>query len=241
MSRIRLVLAAPLALLSAAVLVVGLIRPASAQNQDATRTVGPYMITTGWVTSPSYVGYQNTIQLIINDSNGNGVDGLANALKLVVSVKGQASDPMTMGANFDPTTNQGNHGEYDAAIIPTVAGDYTFHYTGNIKGQPFNESFTSSETATNTFQSVDDPSAIQFPSALPTATQLAQTTTQLTHTAAGLNARVSSASSSSGTAMALGIAALVVAVVLGGVGLALGIMAQRRAIAATISTGRSEE
>jgi hypothetical protein len=237
MSRIRLALAAPVALLGFAAQFVGLAGPASAQ--DATKTVGPYTITTGWVTSPPYVGFQNTMQFIVNDSDGNGVDGLADGLKLVVSVNNQKSDPMSLSASFDPTTNQGTHGEYDAAIIPTQAGDYTFHFIGNIKGQPLDESFTSSD---KTFESVQDPSSIEFPSSLPNATQLAGTTAGLSSRVSGLNNRVSLASSSSGTAIALGISALVVALVLGGAGLVLGIMAHQRATKpATISPGHSDE
>ncbi len=217
MSRLRLVLAAPLALLSTALLIVGLAGPASAH---VSKNLGPYTITTGWQTEPTYVGSQNAVQLFVHDAQGNAVDDIGDGLKVIVSYGNQKTDQLDLMPSFDPDTNLGNHGEFDAAIIPTQPGNYTFHFVGNIKGLPVDQSFTSSD---QTFDVVKAPSSIQFPTQAPTASQLAASVNHA-------NSRINSASSSSDTALALGIAALAVAVLLGGTGLALGLTARRRAV-----------
>src|SRR6266536_2608595 len=60
-------------------------------------------------------------------------------------------------------------GDYRAFFVPTRPGDYTFHFTGTIKGTPVNESFTSGP---KTFSSVDDPSSVEFPVKDPTTGEL---------------------------------------------------------------------
>ena len=48
----------------------------------------------------------------------------------------ETSGPLDLEPSFDPDTGLGTHGEFDAAIIPTQPGNYTFHFYGSINGQP---------------------------------------------------------------------------------------------------------
>lgn len=60
-------------------------------------------------------------------------------------------------------------GGYVADFIPTSSGAYTFRFFGEIEGEPFNESFSSSP---NTFDEVVPARTIQFPLELREAREL---------------------------------------------------------------------
>ena len=55
-------------------------------------------------------------------------------------------------------------GEYNAPIMPTAPGDYTFHITGNVHGQPVDVTVTSGD---ETFDTVQGTAEIQFPVKIP--------------------------------------------------------------------------
>ena len=134
-------------------------------------------------------------------------------------------------ASFDSDTGLGTHGEFDGAIIPTAAGDYTFHFFGTIGSDKIDDRFTSSD---KTFETVKDPTPVEFPAKDPSPSQLATNLDRL-------NPRVESAVSlaqsttkaakkardKASTAQTLGIVALVVGAVLGGAGLIAGMTARR--------------
>jgi hypothetical protein len=60
-------------------------------------------------------------------------------------------------------------GAYESVFIPTAAGKYTFHIFGTIEGNQVDESFTSSPDG---FDEVQEAVAGQFPVTLPTAAEL---------------------------------------------------------------------
>jgi hypothetical protein len=62
-----------------------------------------------------------------------------------------------MTLTLEPT---GTPGSYTAAVIPTAAGDYSFHIFGTINGDQVDETFTSGP---NTFDTVTDAATLQFP------------------------------------------------------------------------------
>jgi hypothetical protein len=192
--------------------------PAAAHEQ---RQVGAYQLTVGWAHEPAYTGVENAVQLFVKDAKGNPVDDLGDppTLKVQVVTGSQTSDPLDLKASFDEDTGLGTHGEFDGAIVPTAPGDYTFHLTGTINGQAVDEKFTSSD---KTFDPVKDPTEVEFPTKPPTASQLAAN-------AGRINARAAAAASKADSAKTLGVVAIVLAVVLGGAGLALGLTARRRA------------
>jgi hypothetical protein len=200
--------------------------PAAAHEQ---RPVGAYLFTVGWQTEPAYTASLNAVQLFVHDAKGNAVDdlGTPSTLQLRVSTgtPARTSDPLELKGAFDPDTGLGTHGEFDAAIIPTAPGPYSFHFTGSLNGQPVNETFTSSDT---TFDAVADPTVAEFPAAVPTGEAMATGISRLTPrvdtaVAAGRSARHKAAS-----ATTLAIVALVLGTALGGAGLVAGLTARGR-------------
>ena len=91
-------------------------------------------------------------------------------------------------------------GWYQSEFIPTQAGPYTFHITGTIEGQAVDESFTSSPDG---FNEVQDTAAGQFPVQFPSQADLVAQAKQ------GSDAAVQ----------------LPIALVLGGAGLLVGLLA----------------
>jgi hypothetical protein len=124
----------------------------------------------GWVHEPTYVGEQNAVQVVIKDASGKAITDLNDGdLKVTVTVGGKTSDPLDLLNTFDPDTGLGIPGDYEAPIIPTAPGDYTFHLTGTIDGTAVDETATSSDA---TFNSVVDGTGIQFPNQLPALTDI---------------------------------------------------------------------
>jgi hypothetical protein len=131
---------------------------------------GPYSVALGWVHEPTYVDSLNAVQVVVKDSKGRPVVDLDNgALKVVVSVGGQTSAALDLENTYDPDTGLGVPGDYEAPLVPTVPGDYTFHLTGDIHGTPIDETATSSDS---TFDSAVGASGIQFPSTLPATSEI---------------------------------------------------------------------
>ena len=184
--------------------------PASAH---VVKQVGPYSVAIGWVQEPTYVGAKNAVQVVIKDKAGNPVSDLsADDLKVVVITGNQQSDPMSLAPTFDEDTGLGIPGDYEAPIIPTTPGEYTFHVTGKIHDQSIDETVTSSDS---TFDAVVDPAPIQFPSKLPA---LSAVTTRLDR----IDARVAADRSAADDGAAAATRSLVVGIVVGALGLIVG-------------------
>jgi len=208
-----------------ALLAIGLASVATPVAAHIVKQVGPYTVAIGWVHEPTYLGQLNAVQVVIKDAKGNPVSDLsADDLKVVVSTAGQQSDPMSLAPTFDEDTGLGIPGDYEAPMIPTAVGDYTFHVTGTIHTTKIDETATSSDT---TFDSVVDPSAVQFPSKLPAVGDLA---TRLERVDARVQSQISAADeakSSAQGALIAGVAVGGAGVLIGLVGLTLAIMARR--------------
>jgi len=208
-----------------AVLAIGLASLATPVAAHILKRVGPYSVAIGWVHEPSYVGQLNAVQVVIKDARGNPVSDLsADALKVVVSTAGQQSDPMSLAPSFDEDTGLGVPGDYEAPMIPTAPGDYTFHVTGSIHATKIDETATSSDT---TFASVVDPSAVQFPSKLPGIGDLATRIERVDARIQSQLAAANDAKSSAQGALLVGLAVGGAGILIGLAGLALGIMARR--------------
>ena len=182
------------------------------------RQVGAYQFTVGWSHEPTYVGEENSVQLFIHDAHGNPIDDLGSppTLQVAVIFGSQTSAPLDLEPSFDPDTGLGTHGEFDAAVIPTAVGNYTFHFYGTLNGQNVDQRFTSSAT---TFNTVEDPTGIDFPAKVPTLPDLASLTNRLSPRVDHATALASSSSSRANSAHTLGL----VGVILGAVGLVAGI------------------
>lgn len=214
--------------------VVVFLSPAAAMAHEQ-RQVGAIGFTVGWQHEPTYAGSENAIQLFLKDAKGQPIDDLGDppTLEVQVTTGNQTSNPLTLEPSFDEDTGLGTKGEFDAAIIPTRPGDYTFHFTGTVNGQKIDEKFTSSDT---TFDAVHEPTAAEFPAKDPSTGDLATNLDRLNPrvdnavTVANNGKKAaSSASDKASTAQTLAIVALVLAVLLGGSGLLLGLKARRRA------------
>ncbi len=191
-------------------LAIGVAAPATGH---VVKQIGPYSVAIGWVREPTYVGEQNAVQVVIKDSAGNPVSDLsADDLKVVVSAGNQQSDPMSLAPTFDEDTGLGIPGDYEATIIPTAPGDYTFHVTGTIHDQSVDETVTSSDS---TSDAVVESTAIQFPAKLPA---LSGVITRLDR----IDARIAADRTSSDEAAAAATRALVVGIVIGGLGVLVG-------------------
>jgi len=213
---------------AAAVVIVACLVGATPAFAHEVRQVGAYELTVGWQHEPTYAGIQNAVQLFIKDAKGHPIDDLGDppTLKVQIISGTQTSDPLELTPSFDADTGLGTHGEFDAAVIPTAPGDYTFHFTGTINGQKIDEKFTSSD---KTFDTVKEPTEVEFPAKPPSVGQLA---TNLDRLNPRVDAAVSSAQSAAraaksakdkaGTATVLAVVALIVGVVLGGVGIVRG-------------------
>ena len=172
---------------------------------------GSYSVALGWAVEPTYLGEVNAVQVVVRDQAGKAITDLADgALQVVVSAAGQQSDALQLLNRFDPDTGLGVPGDYEASIIPTIPGDYTFHLTGSIHGTPVDETATSGDS---TFDSVVGSTDIEFPAKLPA---LSDVSTRLDR----LDGRISALSD--GTS---GSTALVVGAGLGGLGLVAGLVA----------------
>ena len=162
---------------------------------------GQYVMEVGFRDEPAYLGQPNALALRVEEYATGGtepVNDLAATLAAEVSKDGQA---MTL-----PLVPVGE-GEYEAAFVPTAAGDYTFRISGAIGEATVNESVTSGPT---TFNSVEPLSTIEFPQSLPDPVQL--------------QTAVAEANAAASTARTLG----VVGIVAGVLGLILGALALAR-------------
>jgi len=230
--RVRVVMSLAAAAAVPALLIMGA-GPASAH---VLKTFGPYHLLIGFGDEPTYAGTQNSVFLLLtNAKTGAPVvdEGLGDTLKVQVRF-GTQQKLLPLVSSFDPDSGQGTRGVYNAFFIPTVPGDYTFHFFGTIRGQKVNLVVTSSPT---TFDSAHDPATIQFPQQAPSNLQLAQ---RLNAESARLSSGVQPASSKASTAaLVVGIAGLVLGAAglgLGGMALARGASRSRRAPAQTAST-----
>jgi hypothetical protein len=178
------------------------------------RTVGRYEMTVGWVDEPTYAGFKNAVQLFLHDASGKVVNDLGDTLKVEVIFGTQKTGPLGLDPAFDLEEHLGTPGAYQAAVIPTRPGNYTFHFTGSIKGQKVDQSFTSSE---KTFDPVKDASEIEFPAKDPSRADLTMRLERL-------SPRVDVAEQAAAQTRTLAIAGIV----LGALGLVVGLAARRR-------------
>ncbi|HTC85571.1 MAG TPA: hypothetical protein VK656_02640, partial [Candidatus Acidoferrum sp.] len=92
------------------------------------KSFGSYTVALGWVHEPTYVGQLNAVQAFVTGSNGKAVTDLAAGdLKVVVTAGGQVSASMDLAPTYDTDTGLGTPGDYEAPLVPTIPGDYTFH------------------------------------------------------------------------------------------------------------------
>jgi hypothetical protein len=148
----KLSILAVVILVVAAILVVVRVNPALAHER---RPVGPYQFVVGWNGEPAYAGVYNRAEIFISmaDDSTKMVEGAEQSLKLEVSYGGQTKTLKLEAAYKEP-------GHYVASIIPSRAGDYSFHITGKLGDTTIDETFSSAD---GKFGSIEPASDILFP------------------------------------------------------------------------------
>ncbi len=239
--------AAAVPVLSVALILV----PAGVASAHEEHDVGPYSVAVGFGDEPAYAGIENSVQVFIHTKSDKPVVDLGPTLNVQVSYGNQTMDKMTMEPNFE-VGEFGIPGDYRAFFVPTRPGDYTFHFTGTIKGTPVNESFTSGP---KTFSSVDDPSSVEFPVKDPTTGELGDAVQRLQPRVDGavaaqqrltaenrtLRDDVDSAKSLATVALIVGGALGLIGIGVGLAGLAAARRARRGALAPAAATAATRE
>jgi hypothetical protein len=150
----------PAALLVAALLILLTAPLALAHGRTE---VGDYELVIGFHNEPAYQGEPNGLDLFVtNKTTGEKVNDLAGTLKVEI-ILGSAKRELEIRPQW------GEEGAYTADVLPTEAGDYTWHIWGDINGTPVDVSMTSGP---DTFGSVEAKSVVAFPAAEPTAAEL---------------------------------------------------------------------
>ena len=199
----------------ATVFVLALSSPAFAHEE---RAVGTYHFVVGWGDEPAYAGLKNSVQLILSTKAGKPVTNLGDSLKVEL-IFGQQQMELPLEPAFDPEEGFGTLGDYRAWIIPTAPGAYTFHFFGSIGKQKVDERFTSGP---KTFDDVVDPAEVQFPTKVPTGTELAG---RLDREIPRLTAAVASARSEAEDKADSARTLAIIGIVVGAVGLVLAFVA----------------
>jgi len=188
------------------------------------RAVGNYEFVVGFLNEPALAYEPNGLSLRITlfpngvpteeeegtaaEEEGQPVEGLEETLQAEIIAGGGAE---TMELTLEPAF--GDPGHYEAVLIPTVDGDYSFHVFGDLEGQQIDETFSSGP---ETFSSIEDTSELQFPEAVPSNAELS----------AQIAALDSGGGSDSDTVMILAIIGIVAGVI--GIGIGAFALAQRR-------------
>ena len=221
----------PRAGLAAGILLTFLaIAPATAAHTG--HAAGDYLLDIGWLTEPTFVAQPNAVQVTITDHDGAPVTDLAvGALSVVVSTANQDSQSLQLEPAFDAAEGTGPLGEYDAALVPTAPGNYTFHITGSIHGTAVDLTVTSGEA---TFDPVVGSSDLEFPAKLPNLIEVATRLDRIDSRIAALAsadpgsaalAAAQSAADAARTAAASADRALLIAALVGGAGLVVAVIA----------------
>src|SRR3954452_10060046 len=150
--------------------------PAGVASAHEEREIGPYTVAVGFGDEPAYAGGENSVQMFIHETKGDKpVVDLGPTVNVQLSYGDQQSDQLTMEPNFE-VGEFGIPGDYRAFFFPTRPGDYTFHFTGDIKGTKVDETFRSGP---DTFDRVQDPASVEFPAQDPTLGELAEAVQRL--------------------------------------------------------------
>lgn len=125
------------------------------------KAAGPYTVELGWADEPAYSGVRNAIELTAADASGRAVADPRASLRVEVSF-GAARRDLALAPAGAP-------GSFVAPIVPTRPGTYAFHVTGTLRGRRIDVAATCSD---RTFECVEGTSAIEFPVAEPSGSDL---------------------------------------------------------------------
>lgn len=217
-------LAAALPLISLA------LAPAAAAHTP--QAAGEYQLEIGWLHEPALVGQPNGVQVTVTDHHGAPVTDLVpGALAVMVSTAGQDSAHFDLLPVFDAEEGTGPLGEYDAALVPTAPGEYSFHIEGVIHGTTVDLTLSSQD---GNFDTVVGSSEFEFPAKLPNLTEIATRLDRIdsriealrsTDPGTGALAAAQSAADAARIASASADRALLFGAIVGGAGILLAVVA----------------
>lgn len=151
------------ALVALGALFVGLAPNAYAHGH---RDVGELTFVVGWADEPAFVGFKNGVQLLVTRRGGEDpIEGVEKTLEVEVSLGEAKTEPTALRTVFE------SPGEYQADLIPTAPGGYTFRFVGEVDGETVDESFTSPEDG---FDEVKGTADVAFPNEAPSTSELAE-------------------------------------------------------------------
>ena len=159
------------------------------------KSVGKFHLVIGWADEPAFSGVRNAVEIDLTDAAGKPVTALGGGALSVEVIYGEQRVTLPLRAVL--TTP----GKFQAWLIPTRAGTYTFHVSGTIQGVALDVSSTCSEA---TFACVDNAAELQFPAKDPSAAELADRVSR------GLP-RAEDAASAAGTARTIALTSIAVA------------------------------
>jgi len=140
------------------IVLVSLVFSGGVANAHEHREVGEYILTVGFSSEPALVNEPNGVSLEVisgDEETGTPVEGLAETLNAEITYAGETKQ-VELAAVFNAP------GAYEANLIPTQEGAYTFRFFGTIEGVEIDESFTSGP---DTFSEVLSTATISFPAA----------------------------------------------------------------------------
>ena len=118
-------------------------------------TVGDYEIIVGWVTEPPVAGQMNGIELHVSNNSSGDEQPVEDITSLTVTVSyGGQSKELT----FEPAGPDAP-GEFHAALLPTIPGQYTVSFGGQLGDTPVDAQTEPEEVA--------QAETIQFPVSYP--------------------------------------------------------------------------
>ncbi|MEO7839249.1 MAG: hypothetical protein ABIU06_07855, partial [Anaerolineales bacterium] len=116
-------------------------------------TVGDYEIEIGWLSEPPIAGQMNGFEISVSNISTGEAQPVDDISSLVVTVSyGGQSKELTL----EPL-GEDAPGQYEVAMLPTVAGQYIISFNGQLGDTPFIDTHVEPEEVGTT-------DAIQFPS-----------------------------------------------------------------------------
>jgi hypothetical protein len=174
--------------------------PASAHE---TRQVGEYEFVVGWWTEPAFAYQPNGPEVTITRGGKPVVQGVALSVDVIFGEE-------TTTYELEPAFVVGVFGEpgnYNADLVPTRPGTWTYRIYGTVGDLEVDETFTSGP---ETFGDIEDPAENAFPVADPNNAELSERIQTESDRVAELEAQTDEDVSSART---LGLIGLIVGVV----------------------------
>ena len=154
----------PLLTLALAGALVAVLGPTAAAHKE--QQVGKVSLSIGWLHEPAHAGIPNAVEVTVTQGGRPAKDV---ELEATVIFGGEDAAIRTDPLPLDPAAD--DPGGYQAFLIPTRPGTYTFEIVGKVGKERIDETVTSGD---RTFEDVVIPADAQFPEQDPTQGEIAE-------------------------------------------------------------------